>query len=113
MTVTNSKRLEKAIENKSINGIIVKPNQCGSLLEVKRVCELAKKNNIKIIFSHRLRRFVNRCSNLILIEFYNSPISFLKRWMLKRSAYFLISAGPFMTTPIPAGPGFPLEPPSI
>ena len=53
LTVTNSKRLEKAIENKSINGIIVKPNQCGSLLEVKRVCELAKKNNIKIIFSHR------------------------------------------------------------
>ncbi len=53
LTVTNSKRLEKAIENKSINGVIVKPNQCGSLLEVKRVCELAKKNNIKIIFSHR------------------------------------------------------------
>ena len=38
---------------KSINAIIVKPNQCGSLLEVKRVVELARKNNIKIIFSHR------------------------------------------------------------
>ncbi|MBU1706225.1 hypothetical protein KKG19_05900, partial [Patescibacteria group bacterium] len=32
---------------------IVKPNQCGSLLEVKKVCEIAKKNKIKIIFSHR------------------------------------------------------------
>lgn len=53
LTVTNSKRLEKAIEKKSINAIIVKPNQCGSLIEVKKVCELAKKNNIKIIFSHR------------------------------------------------------------
>ncbi|MFH1365339.1 MAG: hypothetical protein ABIH28_02030 [archaeon] len=53
LIVTNYKRLEKAIENKSINGIIVKPNQIGSLLEVKRVCELAKKNNIKIVFSHR------------------------------------------------------------
>ncbi|PIN90270.1 hypothetical protein COU57_03900 [Candidatus Pacearchaeota archaeon CG10_big_fil_rev_8_21_14_0_10_32_14] len=53
LTVTNSKRLEKAIKMKSITGIIVKPNQCGSLIEVKRVCELAKKNNIKIIFSHR------------------------------------------------------------
>ncbi|MFW6233633.1 MAG: enolase C-terminal domain-like protein [Nanoarchaeota archaeon] len=53
LTVTNSKRLKKAIEKKSISGIIVKPNQCGSLLEVSRVCELAKKNNIKIIFSHR------------------------------------------------------------
>jgi len=53
LTVTNSKRLEKAIKIKSINAIIVKPNQCGSLLEVKRVVELARKNNIKIIFSHR------------------------------------------------------------
>ncbi len=53
LTVTSSKRLQKAIEMKSINGIIVKPNQCGSLLEVKRVVELAKQNNIKTIFSHR------------------------------------------------------------
>lgn len=53
LTVTNSKRLEKAIKMKSISGIIVKPNQCGSLLEVKKVVELAKKNNIKTIFSHR------------------------------------------------------------
>ncbi len=53
LTVTDSKRLEKAIKMKSINAIIVKPNQTGSLLEVKKVCEIAKKNNIKIIFSHR------------------------------------------------------------
>lgn len=53
LIVTNTKRLEKAIKNKSVNAIIVKPNQCGSLLEVKKVCELAKKNNIKTIFSHR------------------------------------------------------------
>ena len=53
LTVTSSKRLKKAIENKSINAIIVKPNQCGSLLEVQKVCELAKKHNIKLVFSHR------------------------------------------------------------
>jgi len=53
LTVTDSKRLEKAIKMKSINATIVKPNQCGSLLEVKEVCELAKKNNVKIVFSHR------------------------------------------------------------
>ncbi len=53
LTVTSSKRLQKAIEMKSINAIIVKPNQCGSLLEVKRVCDLAKANNIKTVFSHR------------------------------------------------------------
>lgn len=53
LTTTNHKRLKKAIENKSINAIIVKPNQNGSLLEVSRVCELAKKNKIAIVFSHR------------------------------------------------------------
>lgn len=53
LTVTDSKRLKKAIDMKAINAIIVKPNQCGSLLEVKRVVELAKENNIKTVFSHR------------------------------------------------------------
>jgi len=53
LIVTNSKRLQKAIEINAINAIIIKPNQCGSLLEVKRVCEMAKENNIKMVFSHR------------------------------------------------------------
>ena len=53
LTVTNPKRLEKAIKMKAINAIIVKPNQIGSLLKVKEVVEMAKKNNIRIIFSHR------------------------------------------------------------
>jgi len=53
LTATNYKRLQKAIERKSINALIVKPNQTGSLLEVEKVCKLAKKNKIKIIFSHR------------------------------------------------------------
>jgi len=53
LTVTNPKRLKKALEKKSINALIVKPNQIGSLIEVKRVCEISKKNDIKMIFSHR------------------------------------------------------------
>jgi enolase len=53
LTVTNPKRLRKAIEIKSINAIIVKPNQIGSLIKVKEVCEIANENNIKIVFSHR------------------------------------------------------------
>jgi enolase len=53
LITTNLKRLEKAIEMKAVNAIIVKPNQIGSLIEVKNVCELAKKNNIKLVFSHR------------------------------------------------------------
>lgn len=53
LTTTNLNRFEKAIKMKSINAIIVKPNQIGSLMEVKNVCELAKKHGIKIVFSHR------------------------------------------------------------
>ncbi len=53
LTVTDEKRFGKAIENKSINAIIVKPNQCGSLIEVKNICEMAKKSGIKTVFSHR------------------------------------------------------------
>ena len=53
LTVTSLKKLKKAIEKKSINAIIIKPNQCGSLLEVEQVVNLAKENNIKIAFSHR------------------------------------------------------------
>jgi len=45
--------LNLSIKINAINALIVKPNQIGSLLEVKRVCELASKNEIKIVFSHR------------------------------------------------------------
>ena len=53
LTTTNPERLKKALKMKSISAIIVKPNQIGSLIKMKEVCELAKKNNIKIVFSHR------------------------------------------------------------
>ncbi len=53
LTVTNHKRLMEAVKEKAINGIIVKPNQNGSLLEVKAVCNLAHESKIKVIFSHR------------------------------------------------------------
>lgn len=53
LIVTNPKRLEKAIKKKAVNAVIVKPNQIGSLLKVKEICEMAKKNKIKLVFSHR------------------------------------------------------------
>ncbi|MBM3247546.1 hypothetical protein FJZ17_03350 [Candidatus Pacearchaeota archaeon] len=53
LTTTNPERLKKAIKEKAINGIIVKPNQIGSLLKVHEVMMLAKKNKIYTIVSHR------------------------------------------------------------
>lgn len=49
LTVTNLERLKRA----SIGGLIVKPNQIGSLIEVRKVVEYCKLNKIKLIFSHR------------------------------------------------------------
>jgi enolase len=53
LTVTNKDRLEKAIENKSIKGIIIKPNQIGTLTEAIETIRLARDNDIDCIISHR------------------------------------------------------------
>ncbi|MEM4181960.1 MAG: enolase C-terminal domain-like protein [Candidatus Pacearchaeota archaeon] len=53
LTTTNLERVKKAYQLKSINAVIIKPNQIGSLLEVKKVCDFCKKHGIKMIFSHR------------------------------------------------------------
>jgi enolase len=53
LIATNLERLKKAIKEKSINAVIIKPNQIGSLIQVKEVVELAKKNNIIPVISHR------------------------------------------------------------
>tara|TARA_X000001036_G_scaffold437592_1_gene483268 strand:+ start:2218 stop:3474 length:1257 start_codon:yes stop_codon:yes gene_type:complete len=51
--VTNTKRLEKGIKNKSANSILVKPNQIGTLTETLEVISMAKKANLNTIISHR------------------------------------------------------------
>lgn len=53
LTVTHLDRIKKAILHKSINAIIIKPNQNGYLIQVREIVEFCKKNNIKIVFSHR------------------------------------------------------------
>jgi len=53
LTATHISRLKKAIKSKSINAMIIKPNQNGSLLEVAEIFKLCKKHNIKTILSHR------------------------------------------------------------
>jgi enolase len=51
--VTNVERLKKGIELKSSNAAIVKPNQIGTISQTAEFVKLAKKNDIKIVFSHR------------------------------------------------------------
>ena len=51
--VTNKKRLEKGIKEKSANTILIKPNQIGTVSETLETIKLAKNNNFKTIISHR------------------------------------------------------------
>ena len=51
--VTNPKRLQKGIEEKCANAILIKPNQIGTLTETMKAISLAHKNGYKAIVSHR------------------------------------------------------------
>lgn len=53
LLTTNPARLKKAIEKKACSAILLKPNQIGSLSEFLAVVDIAKKNDIKCIVSHR------------------------------------------------------------
>ena len=53
LTVTNKILLKEAIEKNSINAIIIKPNQIGTLTETLETMKLARENNIELIVSHR------------------------------------------------------------
>tara|TARA_X000000368_G_scaffold233697_1_gene184604 strand:+ start:1770 stop:2984 length:1215 start_codon:yes stop_codon:yes gene_type:complete len=51
--VTNKKRLEKGIKEKSANSILIKPNQIGSVSETLEAIKIAQNNNFTTIISHR------------------------------------------------------------
>jgi len=53
LTVTNKVLLKQAIEKGSINAMIIKPNQIGTLSETFETMKLARENNIELIVSHR------------------------------------------------------------
>lgn len=51
--VTNTKRIKEGIEKNAANAVLIKPNQIGTLTETINAVMLAKKNNMKVIMSHR------------------------------------------------------------
>jgi len=53
LTVTNTKYLQRAIEEKSINSILIKVNQIGSLTETLDAIEMAKRAGMTAVVSHR------------------------------------------------------------
>jgi len=53
LLVTNVKRLKRAIKEKAANGILIKPNQIGTLTETLECIKVAKENGFKTVISHR------------------------------------------------------------
>ncbi len=53
LLVTNVEFLKKAIDEKTCNAILIKPNQIGTLTETIQAIELAKDSGFKTIISHR------------------------------------------------------------
>lgn len=51
--VTNPTRLQKGIEQKSANSLLVKLNQIGTLTETLQAIDLAKRNQFTCVISHR------------------------------------------------------------
>lgn len=53
LTVTNPKFIQKAYDNMEVTGVIIKPNQIGSVSEALDAIKLAQSFGWKIIVSHR------------------------------------------------------------
>jgi enolase len=53
LTTTNPYRLQTALQKKAITGIIIKPNQIGTVIEALAVVEMAREADLKITVSHR------------------------------------------------------------
>jgi enolase len=53
LVVTNPKRIQNAIDKHSINGAIIKPNQIGTLTDVRAAVNMARDSGIVPIASHR------------------------------------------------------------
>uniref|UniRef100_A0A8C4WE72 phosphopyruvate hydratase n=1 Tax=Gopherus evgoodei TaxID=1825980 RepID=A0A8C4WE72_9SAUR len=53
LTVTNPKRIERAVEEKACNCLLLKVNQIGSVTEAIQACKLAQENGWGVMVSHR------------------------------------------------------------
>ncbi len=53
LTTTNVKRIKEAHNKNACNGVILKPNQIGTVSETIEACNLAKSFGLKTIVSHR------------------------------------------------------------
>ena len=53
LTVTNPRKLQKAIKERAINAILIKLNQIGTVTETLETISMAQQNNLGVVISHR------------------------------------------------------------
>ena len=53
LTVTNPKRLQRAIDEQSMNAILIKLNQIGTVSETLQTIKMAKSSGMASVISHR------------------------------------------------------------
>lgn len=53
LTVTNKNTIQEAIDGKQVTGVIIKPNQIGTVSETLDAVKLAQRNGLRVIVSHR------------------------------------------------------------
>lgn len=53
LLATNLKRVQKAITEQACNGVLIKPNQIGTITETLKVIKLARTAGWKVVVSHR------------------------------------------------------------
>lgn len=53
LLTTNPEKIKRAAREKIANGVIIKPNQIGTLTETLEAVRIAQKNKFKVIVSHR------------------------------------------------------------
>jgi enolase len=70
---TNLRRLEKGVQEKATNGIIIKPNQVGTLSQAGMVVSLAHSKGISPVVSHRSGE-TNDCWIADLGLLWNAPL---------------------------------------
>lgn len=69
LTVTNTVRIEKAIQNKAINSVLIKPNQIGSLTETMNAVTMTAQQGWIPFASHRSGETTDTCIADIAVGF--------------------------------------------
>ncbi|MFH1714523.1 MAG: phosphopyruvate hydratase, partial [Candidatus Nealsonbacteria bacterium] len=87
LTVTNTERINMVYKDNLCNGVIIKPNQIGTVSETIEAVKLAKSFNWKIIVSHRsgetMDDFISDLAVGVSADFIKSGAPFPKERMAK------------------------------